>query len=205
MNPYTRQATFEDLDGVIRIEEESWPPEVRATKKKFEKRLEIFPKGFVLVFVENEIAGVSTSEIVRYNPKNVFTWEEITDHGWIERTHNPDGNALYIVSVGVSPRFRGVGCGTMLMNAQKSLTEELGLDCLVLGSRLPGYHKNPDLTPEQYINMRKEGTDRPYDADVCFYDKCGLEVKRVVPEYMEDDPESLNYGAVMCWYPRKVA
>jgi len=195
-----RNVKKEELDEVMRVEKETWPEEIQASREKFESRMKIFPEGFFGVYEDGKLVGVSTSEIVKYDPKkNNFTWEEITDNGWIKNTHDPSGNALYVVSVGVSQKRMGRGYGSLLVQKQKELVVKLDLDCLVLGARLSGYHKYKDLSPEEYLKKRKEGTSLPFDPEIRFYERNGLKVVKLMANYMENDPESLNYGVVMVW------
>lgn len=44
---------------------------------------------------------------------------------------------------------------------------------------------------------REDG--QPLDPEIRFYTRCGLKPAKVVRNYMEDDPESENYGVVMIW------
>lgn len=189
------------LDQVISLEKEVWPEEIQAPREKFEARAEIFPEGFLMINdPSGEIVGVSTSEIIDYDPKSPpVSWENTTDNGWTRGTHNPKGNALYLVSVGARS---GMGVGTRLVEEQITLAKKLNLSYLVLGSRIPGYHKyhieHPRTTIKEYIDMKKDEKD-PFDPEIRFYSRCGLKVVKVVPNYMEDDPESENYGTVMVW------
>ena len=41
-----RNVRREELDEVIRVEQEAWPAELMASKDKFESRLNVFPDGF---------------------------------------------------------------------------------------------------------------------------------------------------------------
>ncbi len=195
------------LDGVVRVEREAWPPEIQASREKFESRAQVFPEGFLTIAVEPiGIAGVSTGLIFHYNPnKPPISWEEITDNGWIKSTHTPDGNAIYIASVGATPRVRaelGIsGVGSKLVEEQVVFARSLGKEYLVLGSRIPGYHEfhtqHPNIGIDEYVNLRR-GEER-FDPELRFYERAGLTVAKIVPNYMEDDPESENYGAVMVW------
>lgn len=63
-----RKANEKDLDAIVSLENEIWPEGTRATRDKFESRLRIFPQGFFLVYKNGEIIGVSTSEIINYDP-----------------------------------------------------------------------------------------------------------------------------------------
>ena len=119
-----------DLDAVMQIEEEAWPIEARAPRNKFEERLKVFPLGFKVAALNCKIVGVTTSQIIYYDPKNPpSSWTEITNDGHISETHKENGNALYVVSIGVSPRGkpdgRSIGVGTKLLESQKLLVKDL--------------------------------------------------------------------------------
>ncbi|MCX6809968.1 MAG: hypothetical protein NTZ65_04475 [Candidatus Berkelbacteria bacterium] len=204
--------TNEQLEGVMRTEEEAWPEEVRAPREKFESRMKVFPEGFFLGYEFGIIAGVSTSEISNFEPTDdVESWEKITNNGFISPVHsedgtitgghNKDGNSLYVVSLGVRAQYKGNRIGVALIEAQKELVKQKNLKYLFLGSRVPGFKKakddNPSLTIEQFVNQ-KDG-DNLADPDIRFYTGRGLKIARIKENYMEDDPESGNYGVIMYW------
>lgn len=190
------------LDEVMRVEREAWPEEWQATRDKFESRLAIFPDGFFVAFKGRRMVGVSTSEIVNYDPENLpKTWDEITDNGRIKETHDKFGNALYVVSVGVSQEFQGKGIGKRLTEAQKRLAQKLGLRYLFLGARVPGYqsyHKeHPEVSVEDYVRLEEDPANK-LDPELRFYESCGLKMLKTMPDY-GPDPESENYGVIMVW------
>jgi len=196
-----RNATAADLDEVMRVEREAWPPEIQAPREKFESRLQVFPQGFYVAFMGDKMVGVTTSEMINYNGKNhPGTWNGITDNGWIKKTHTPQGNALYVVSVGAS--VQGKGVGTELVKAQQELVKKLGLDCLVLGARCPDYHQSAydNIPADKYILMTRED-GLPVDKEIRFYKRAGLSPVSAMPEYMGkgEDKESRDYGVIMVW------
>lgn len=196
-----RNATREDIDGVMRVEEEAWPAEIRAPREKFENRLKLFPQGFYVALMDGRVMGVTTSEIIPYDSAHpVDKWEGVTDNGWITKTHNPQGNALYVVSVGVSPLAGGKGVGSQLVQAQKKLVEQLNLDCLVLGARCPGYgqSKYDGIKVEDYVRLQRADKQLE-DPELRFYTRNGLSVLKPILRYMDEDPESRHYGIVMEW------
>lgn len=195
-----RNVRPDELNEVLRVEAEAWPPEIMAPIEKFESRMRIFPEGFFGAYEDGKLVGVSTSQIISYpvdNPK----WESITDNGFI-RNHNPNGNALYVVSVGVSGYHQGKKVGTRLVEAQKDLVKRLGLEKLVLGARIPQYRdyvrSNGEISAEDYVNLERDD-NLPKDIELRFYWRSGLRPVKVVPKFMDDDPESLDYGVVMAW------
>ena len=193
-----KRVEFDEIDEVVKVEEEAWPLEIRAPREKFESRMKIFSEGFLAAYVNGKMAALSTSQIIRYPNPNLTSWEGITDNGLIAKSHDANGNALYVVSLGVSSRFQGKGLGSKLVEAQKKLAKRLELGFLVLGARVPGYHRHPHLPLERYIELKRDDGET-LDPEIRFYERCGLKIVQVVPNYMEDDPESLNYGAVMVW------
>ncbi|OGH21646.1 MAG: hypothetical protein A2629_01940 [Candidatus Levybacteria bacterium RIFCSPHIGHO2_01_FULL_41_15] len=197
--PSNQQENF--LDQILNVEKNSWPPELQASREKFKSRLRIFPQGFLTVKINEKIKGVSTSQITTYDPSSQKTWDEITGNGMIKKTHNPSGNALYVVSVGVSADSQGKGIGGMLIQSQIELAEKLGLKYLFLGARIPGYDAyckhNGDITVEDYLKKKNEKGDI-YDPEIRFYDRQGLHVVKIIPDF-EPDEQSRNYGIVMLW------
>jgi len=198
-----RNAETKDLDNIVKLENRIWPEGTRASREKFESRLKIFPQGFLLALKNGSLIGSSTSEIISYTSKNPPTsWEEITDNGYI-KNHNPNGNALYVVSIGAISRSGG---GSALINAQKDLTQKLNLKFLVLGARISGYdeycRKNGDVSIKKYVKLKREDGEL-LDAELRFYTRNGLRITKIQENYMEDDKQSRNYGAIMVWENKK--
>lgn len=198
-----RSAALRDLTEVERLEEKVWPEGTRAPLEKFESRLQIFPKGFLLAYSDGKLVGVSTSQIIDYDKQTPPTsWEEVTDNGWIRDSHKGNGNALYIVSLGAISRSGG---GSALLKAQKDLAVELNLRYMVLGSRIPGYdnycNQHGEIPVEKYARLQMKNKEL-LDPELRFYIRNGLTLARIVSDYMEDDRESRNYGAIMVWTPK---
>ena len=193
-----RNAKQEDIDKVVELENEIWPEGTRASREKFESRFKIFPQGFFVAFKNNQMIGVSTSEIINYDVQNPPTsWESITDNGFIEKTHITDGTSLYVVSIGAISRS---GAGSALLEAQKKLKQELGLEFLVLGARIPGYgsyyETKGKIDIQDYVKLKRED-GQLLDPELRFYSRNGLKLSKIVPNYMEDDRESRNFGAIV--------
>jgi len=202
MAEYDPSQYSELLDEVMLVEEEAWPKEWRATRDKFASRLAIFPEGFFVAFKGGRMVGVTTSEIINYDPERLpLTWDEITDNGCIKDTHDPHGNSLYVTSVGVSKKFQGQGIGRSIIEAQKQLVQRLNLKCLFLGARLPMYHEyhrsNSKVSVEDYMKLEKS-PGKKFDPEIRFYESVGLKVVEVMPNY-GPDRASENYGVIMVW------
>lgn len=195
-----RPADIEDLDNLVKVENEAWPEEQAFTKDHFEAHLEIFQNfpGIQVAVVDNEIAGIGVAEILEYDLDNpIPSWYLVTDDGFLRKTHNPAGNVLYGVSLSVSPRFSSAGVGRKIIEAAKNIVVQYHLERFILGSRVPRFHRyHTHLSIEEYVYSKKGS--RFLDPEIEFYNKCGLEIVKILPDYFED-PMSLNYGVLVSW------
>lgn len=196
-----RNYTKKDFDELIQIQSECFPPpfptELWWNKEQLENHAELFPEGALCIEVNGQLAGSLTGLIVDFNPSHPsHTWEEITDNGYI-RNHNPAGNTLYIVDISVRPKFRKLGLGKLMMQAMYQVVVELGLDRLLGGGRMPGYHKAAqEMTAEEYLQKLIAGVKK--DPVITFLLGCGRTPLTVVENYLEDE-ESHHYGVLMEW------
>jgi len=184
---------MDDVEGILLVEEEAWPEGLRATEEMFRSRIATFPQGTLVAENGERIVGVVVGEIVTYNEnaETIPSWREITDGGFIRRTHDPSGDTLYGVNLSVSP-LAGGGASRLLLLAMRKRVIGWGLRQIALGSRIPRYHKFADrMSPEEYLAAR-------LDPEVRFYQRFGVEVVRVLPDYIED-PDSCNNGVLLVW------
>ena len=191
-----RQATIEDIDGMLSLEEEVWPEGLRATKPQFTSRIETFPEGILVAIMDGTIVGVVATEIVNYNLAAAGpTWKEITDNGFVRKTHNPEGDTLYGVDLSISPF--SINAAKLLMEEIGKLVIRRGLRRGMLGARIPRYHRVADrIRAEDYVNGRRG--NRPIDPELVFYTRLNLKIAKVIPNYIQD-PESCNYGVLLVW------
>jgi len=189
------------LEEVMEVEKSAWPPELQASKEKFASRLNVFPEGFLVVKVNGKIKGVTTSLITTYNQSTGQTWREVTDNGMIKKTHDPSGDSLYVVSVGVSSDLQGQGIGGKLVQSQLELAKKLGLKYLYLGARIPGFDayckQYGTISPEEYLKIKNEKGET-YDPEIRFYERQGLRAVKIISNF-EPDAQSRDFGVVMLW------
>ncbi|PEJ57773.1 GNAT family N-acetyltransferase [Bacillus sp. AFS002410] len=190
-----------DFADLIRIQQESFPPpfpsELWWNEEQLKNHVTLFSQGALCIEVNGQMAGSMTGLRVDFNPQQPdHSWEEVTDNGYI-RTHNPNGNTLYVVDIGVRPTYRKLGLGKWLMFAMYEVVVHLGLERLLGGGRMPGYHKvENNLSPEQYVDAVVKGDLK--DPVISFLLRCGRMPVKVVANYLEDN-ESCNYGTLMEW------
>lgn len=196
-----RKAKIEDIPQILEVEKAAWGEERAATFEMFESRIKTFSEGTLVAVIENKIVGVIATEIVNYNPEEkILTWYEVTDNGYIGKTHNPKGDTLYGVDLSIHPLYQNKGIGKRLMIAIGRLAIKYNLKRGFLGARVPNYHKYANrIKIEDYVRITKDkGRDIPPDPELMFYQKLGLKIVKVVPNYFKD-PESLNYGVLLVW------
>lgn len=192
-----READFPEL---INIQKESFPPpfpsELWWNTEQLINHVSLFPEGTLCVEVGGIIAGSMTGVVVHYSSYTSHTWEKITDSGYI-RNHDKDGDTLYVVDICVRPAYRKLGVGKLLMQSMYDVVLHMGLQRLLGGSRMPGYHRVCDkLSATGYLDAVLNG--ELTDPVVTFLLHCGRMPVKVVPDYLEDE-ESCNYSVLMEW------
>ncbi|KKQ18323.1 MAG: GCN5-related N-acetyltransferase [Berkelbacteria bacterium GW2011_GWA1_36_9] len=194
-----RQAKIEDIPEILIVEDEAWPDGLQATEEMFLSRIETFSEGCFVAENTDRIVGLVVTEIVKYdiNAVRCPSWLDITDCGFIRKTHNPEGDSIYGVDLSVSPLASG-GASRSLMLAVGKFAIKRNLKQIILGGRMPRYHKYADkMSPEEYLNARTP-SGKYLDPEIWFYKKAGLEVIRVIPDYF-DDSDSCNNGVLLVW------
>ena len=156
---------------------------------------------FLTAFADGKGAGTIICTRLDYDLKNpVRTWLEVSDEGR-GGNHVPDGKTLYVLSLGVSPNYRGSGIGAQLVCKAQELAVKLNCKHVVLGCRIPDYHKYAEIPIDQYI-LLKRADGEFLDKEMRFYSRCGMRFLKPLPEYMSGsraDSDSLNYGVMTVW------
>src|SRR5690625_3733544 len=108
------------------------------------------------------------------------------------------------MEVCIDDAYRGYRIGHRLYNERKKLCQSLELKGVVFAGRLPNLHKRLKKcgTVENYIDQVVN--KKMKDPVLSFQLRNGFEVIGVLPEYLDDDRESLNYAAHLVWYNPKV-
>jgi len=190
-----------DFEALIDIQRECFPPPFPAelwwNKEQLASHVELFPEGALCAEIDGKLVGSMTGLIVQLDHANQqHSWADVTDNGYV-RTHNPNGNTLYIVDISVRPSSRKLGIGKLLMQSMYELVIHQGLDRLLGGGRMSGYHKQAErLSAQQYLDAVVRGELN--DPVISFLMRCGRTPVGVAADYL-DDEESCNYAALMEW------
>lgn len=169
------------------------------SKEQIESQLKIFPDGQFVLTADNRVIGSASSLIVSFEHQDDAwaDWKEVTDRGMI-RNHDPAGDTLYGMEIMVDPDFRGMKLSRRLYDARKDLARDLNLRRIIIGGRIPGYHKHADrMSAEEYV-QRVESKEL-FDSVLTPQTSNGFEVRGLIPDYLPSDVESRGYATVLEW------
>jgi hypothetical protein len=124
-------------------------------------------------------------------------WDVLTARGTFA-DHDPHGTSLYGADVFVSPEHQHHGLAHALTDATRALVTQERLWRMVGGSRLPGYGAVAgSVSAEQYVRDVVAGTRT--DPVLSAHLKDGWQVVRPIHGYLQTDPESADWAAVIQW------
>jgi ribosomal protein S18 acetylase RimI-like enzyme len=192
-----RTANLSDVESIAILEKKVWDKNA-ASSENVRNRVEVFPHGNVVAVQNNKIVGYVSTIIINENKsKNFNTWYQYTDDGNAKGVFDPKGELLFGISLTVDDEIRNEGIGSSLLLAIARMAIENNLKAGILGGRLPFYYTRPELSVEEYANLKDE-KGRIFDPELRLYKRMGLTVVKLQPDYFKD-PESLDYGVILRW------
>ncbi|MBO8171914.1 MAG: bifunctional GNAT family N-acetyltransferase/carbon-nitrogen hydrolase family protein [Bacillaceae bacterium] len=189
----------EDIDDIIALNKVCFPNMETWKREELESHLKHFPEGQFCVEYDGKIIGSSSSLIVDFDEyDDQHSYNEITDNGYI-RNHDPEGQNLYGIEVMVHPDYRRMKIGKRLYEARKDLCRRLNLKSIIIGGRIPNYHKYADrMSPREYVEeVMKQNI---YDPVLTFQMMNGFVLKRILINYLDDDAASHKFATLMEWH-----
>jgi predicted amidohydrolase/ribosomal protein S18 acetylase RimI-like enzyme len=163
-----------------------------------------FPEGQFVILVDDKVVGYcATFRIGEKLALRGHTWVEITGNGYASR-HDPQGDWLYGMEVCVDPEYRGYRLGQRLYEERKKLCGSLGLKGIVFGGRLPSLARRLKQfgSVENYLTQVQEKKKR--DPVLSFQLHNGFEIIGILPNYLNEDRESMGYAVHLVWRNPKV-
>ncbi|WP_216829333.1 bifunctional GNAT family N-acetyltransferase/carbon-nitrogen hydrolase family protein [Alkalihalobacterium elongatum] len=187
-----------DFDEIIALQKLCFPNMEPWEITHLESHIRIFPEGQFVVEYDGKIIGSCSSLVINFDEyDDQHTWDEITDKGYITN-HNPDGYNLYGIEVMVHPDYRRMKIGKRLYEARKELARALNLKSMIIGGRIPNYYKYAkQYTPREYVEQVM--LHNIYDPVLTFQVMNGFTLKRINPNYLQDDKASMRYATLMEW------
>ena len=193
-----RNIRIEDIDAIIALGRVCFPNMDPWKREQLLSHIRIFPEGQFCVEYEDKIVGSCSSLIVNFDEyDDQHTWDIITDNGYITN-HDPNGLNLYGIEVMVDPEYRRMKLGHRLYDARKDLAVRLNLESIIIGGRIPNYHKHKDdMTAREYVaEVEKHNI---YDPVLSFQLLQGFTIKRINTSYLPDDKASDSMATLMEW------
>jgi hypothetical protein len=189
-----------DFAAIQEIGRQVYPHDEPYSVAELAEHNAVFPQGqFVAEHVPtSSVAGVHFTLRLQFEDFHIDDpWDVLTDHGLFD-DHNPNGHTLYGADVFVSPAHQHHGLAHALTDATRALVVEENLWRMVGGSRMPGYGKVAATVPaETYVAEVVAGTRT--DPVLSVHIKDGWSVVKPIRGYLQHDPESANWAAVIQW------
>jgi predicted amidohydrolase/ribosomal protein S18 acetylase RimI-like enzyme len=193
-----RPLTINDYDSLVKLQKLCFPSMQPWTYDQIKSQLDLFPEGQFCIEYNKKIIASSSSLIVDmdlYNDEH--SWYNISNRGYITN-HNPDGDTLYGIEIMVHPKYRGMKLARRLYDARKQLAREKNLMRIVIGGRIPEYSKHSDkMSAEEYL--AKVQDKAIYDPVLTAQLANDFVLKRLIPEYLSSDTESVGYATLLEW------
>lgn len=193
-----RTATRNDFESIIALSKACFPNNEPWTMAMLESQYKNFSEGMQIIEYEGEIVGSATSLIISWDEyDDDHTWKEISDNGYITN-HDEEGDTLYGIEVMVNPEYQGLKIGRRLYEMRKQLCIKKNLARILIGGRLPNYHKySEDYGVRAYI---KRVTDKKIkDPVVTFQLSQSFNIKKIIKDYLPEDTESSGYAILLEW------
>ena len=200
-NVEVRTTRASDFPGIIALCAKVYPAAPSWNEAQLASHLRVFPEGQFVAVSRGDglIVGMAASLIVRWDDySQTDTWRDFTDGGMFTNHDPVSGRTLYGAEVMVDPARQRSGIGAALYRARRELAIRLGLPRIRAAARLRGYHRHAHrMSASEYVDaVVKKVLKGP---TLSFQLREGFRVIQVVPGYLNHDPESLGYAAIIEW------
>ena len=191
-------ADFAVISDICRI---VYPNDTPYTQEELAEHQAVFPQGqFVAEHLPTGLpVGVHFTLRLRMSDYHVDdSWDVLTARGTFA-DHDPvHGHTLYGADVFVRPDHQHHGLAHALTDATRQLVIDERLWRMVGGSRLPGYGAvAASIDAGDYVAEVVAGQRR--DPVLSAHLKDGWSVVRPIHGYLQHDPESADWAAVIQW------
>lgn len=190
-----------DYDALSALCARVYPDETPYTAEELEAHQRVFPEGqLVAEHVPTGAAvGAHYTLILRLADFHVDDpWDVLTARGTFADHDPANGHTLYGADIMVSPEHQHHGLAAALTKATEELVVALRLWRMVGASRLPGYGRVAgSMSAEDYVGRVVAG--ELIDPVLTVHLRDGWRVVKPIAGYLQHDPESANWAAVIQW------
>lgn len=181
------------LDTLQRIVFPTLADEERMSERHYVHHLAVFPAGQLVLLDGDEVIGMTSS--IRYHfSLEDHTFLDVSDNLWFN-THEPEGDWLYGMDMGVRPDYRGCGLAREMYRARQEICRQLGLKGQIIVGMPNGYAQYAaTMDLDEYFQLVVAG--KIYDPTVSTQMRMGAEPQKLIRNYL-DDPQCGNGGVLM--------
>lgn len=161
----------------------------------YRKHLELFPEGQFVITDNDRVIGMTTTMRSSFDFSDYHhNFKETIAGGWMTN-HNPEGDWLYGLDIGIHPAYRGQGLARILYRARQETARQLGLKGQLTVGMMSGYGKvSQEISGEDYYRELIKG--KRFDPTISAQLKIGFEPVALLAEYV-NDPVCGNYGVLI--------
>lgn len=185
-------AQLEELQKIVfpTLAEDEWIKAIH-----YLRHLEVFPEGQFVITDTNKVIGMSTTMRTFFDFENHHhTFKETIAGGWLSN-HDPNGDWLYGLDMGILPAYRGRGLARVLYRSRHEIARSLGLKGQLTVGMMSGYGAVSDtMTGEQYYDELLRGKRK--DPTLSAQMKIGFVPVALMPDHV-NDPLCGNYGVLI--------
>lgn len=187
-----RQATIEDIEKLIQLEEACWGLGSQLSKKEIINRILIYPKGQFIIEEDKNILGVVYSQ--RIQDKIVLANCKVDS---VSKLHIPSGKIVQLLSINIFPKYQSKGLGDDLLEFMlqlSALIENVQTVCAISKCR---DFKGSTLNDYQSYIDQKDEFGFHIDPILKFHHMHGATIDSVIENYRPNDKENLGHGVLV--------
>lgn len=187
-----------DADALEALQRTVFPTladEERLHASQYLCHLDVFPAGQFVIEDAGALVGMTTTMRRDFDFEHYYhPFAELFAGGRLEK-HQPGGEWLYGLDIGIHPAYRERGYARLLYRARQQLARSLGLKGQLTVGMMNGYGAVAgQLSGEAYYREWLEG--RRGDPTLTPQRKMGFRPLALLPDYLHD-PGCGNYGVLL--------
>jgi GNAT superfamily N-acetyltransferase len=165
----------------------------RMQAQHYRKHIELFPEGQFMILDGDKAIAMTTT--IRYHLSlEDHSFFDVSQGLWMT-SHEPEGDWLYGMDVGVHPDYRGQGLAREIYRVRQELVQSLDLKGQITVGMPNGYLALSDkMTLDEYADALIKGDI--FDPTVSVQQRMGFQLIRLIHNYL-DDPQCGNGGILM--------
>jgi GNAT superfamily N-acetyltransferase len=186
----------EQLEALQKVVFPTLSAEELMKAEHYYSHLNLFPEGQFVALDGDKVIGMTSTMRYSYDLEHPHhhTFLEVIDGGFMTK-HEPNGDWLYGLDMGVMSAYRGYGIARALYRARQVRAKELGLKGQITGGMMSGYGAIKEIiTATQYLELLKVGKIK--DPTVSAQMAVGFEIRGLLSDYLLD-PVCANYCALL--------